>query len=89
MLATSFPLQRLFFDLPEADVVALRTSAVNLIKEGKTIMEVQSRGGQMSQKAFPMPPAQVLFEANAALKSINPTLYGRRRTRTYARLSSY
>ena len=52
-------------------------------------MEVQGRGGQMSQKAFPLPPAQVLFECNAALRHINPQVYGRRRTRTYARLSAF
>ena len=84
-----YPLQQLFFGLPEAKVLEIRDKAVALIAEGKTIMEAQARGGQMSQKAFPMPPAQVLFEARAALRSINPTLYGHRRTRTYARLSGH
>ena len=88
-MPAAYPLQQLFFLDPEADVVAIRNVAKALIGQGKTIMEVQGRGGQMSQKAFPMPPAQVLFECNAALRHINPFQYGRRRTRTYARLSSF
>ena len=50
----AYTLQRLFFLDPEADVLAIRNAAKALILQGKTIMEVQSRGGQMSQKAFPM-----------------------------------
>ena len=84
----AYTLQKLFFLDPEADVLAIRNAAKALILQGKTIMEVQSRGGQMSQKQFPMPPAQVLFECNAALQFLNPTLYGFRRTRTYARISA-
>ena len=87
-MATGYPLLKLFFLDPEADVLAIRDAAKALILQGKTIMEVQSRGGQMSQKAFPMPPAQVLFEANAALQFLNPQQYGFRRTRTYARISA-
>ena len=88
-MPAAYPLQQLFFLDTEAEVLALRTTARALIAEGKTIMEVQGRGGQMSQKAFPLPPGQVVFECNAALRHLNPTLYGRRRTRTYARLSSF
>lgn len=87
-MPAGFPLQELFFLDTEAEVLAIRNQAKALALEGKTIMEVQSRGGSMSQKAFSMPVAQVLFEANAALKFINPAVYGRRRTRTYARLSA-
>ena len=83
----AYTVQNLFFSLPEAQVLAIRDNAVAIISGVKTIMEVQSRGGQMSQKAFAMPPKDILAEANAALRYLNPAVYGCRRTRTYARQS--
>lgn len=77
-------LLRLFFGLPEADVLKLRDGAIALIQEGKTIMSV-SGGGKSGSKSFPMQPKEVLFEANAALRHLNPEKYGRRVRKTYAR----
>lgn len=65
------PIRGLFRRLPRAQVEAILARAVALITEGKTIMEVQSRGGQMSQKAFPVPPADVLAECNRRLDQID------------------
>lgn len=75
---------RLFFGLPETEVLALRDSALTLIQSGKTLMRV-SAGGKTGDSQFPMPPKEVLLEANAALRHINPAKYGRRVRKTYAR----
>lgn len=82
----AYQLQKLFFLDTEAEILATRAKARALIDEGKTLLEVEG-GGHKGTKAFPMPPAQVLFECNEALRYLNPRRYGRRRTRTYARQS--
>jgi len=76
-------LLRLFFGLPESEVLGLRDGALALIKEGKTLMSV-SGGGKSGSKQFPISPREVLFEANAALRHLNPDKYGRRIRKTYA-----
>lgn len=76
-------LLRLFFGLPETEVLQIRDSALAIIKEGKTLMNV-SAGGKTGAKQFPMPPKEVIFEANAALRHLNPDKYGRRIRKTYA-----
>lgn len=83
-------LLRLFFGLPESKVLEIRDRAVALIAEGKTLMEVKGQGKE-GVKAFPMPPRDALFEANAALRALNPAKYGRRvrRTHLYIRNSPY
>ena len=81
-----YTLLKLFFLDTEAEVLAIRANAKALITETKTLMEVEG-GGHKGTSVFPMPPAQVVFECNAALRFLNPKVYGRRRTRTYASLS--
>lgn len=85
-------LLRLFFGLPESEIVDLRDNALSLISEGKTIMNMSGAGKGVG-KMFPgMTPREVLFEANQALRHVNPTKYGRRITKTvsfYTRRESY
>ncbi len=81
-------LLRLFFDLPEADVLDIRNCAVKLIKEGKTIMKVGA-GGKEAEKQFSLPPSTMLFEANAALKHINPAVYGKKIRRTFTTVARF
>lgn len=76
-------LLRLFFGLPEAEVLEIRNNAVAMIKGGSVLMNV-SGGGKSGGKQFAMPPKEILFEANAALRHLNPTKYGRRVRKTYA-----
>lgn len=59
-------------------VETLRAKALALIGEGKTIMEVQSRGGSMSQKAFPMKPDDVVAECNWRLDRLDG--FGKRKS---------
>jgi hypothetical protein len=77
-------LQRLFFDLTEEEVLEIRTAAVTAIKAIKPIMTVGG-GGKSMGREFAMPPADILKEANAALKHIDPETYGRRIRTTYSR----
>ncbi len=79
-------LLRLFFDLPEAKVLEIRNTALGLIAEGKTVMSA-TIGTTTGSKVFPMPPADALFEARAALRRIAPEKYGRRVRKTYASFS--
>jgi len=72
-------IQRLFFDLPQATVEAIRDKAVALILEGKTVMQ-WSIGDSRFTKQFALSPEQMLAEANAALKHLD----GTRVTTTYA-----
>lgn len=76
-------LLRLFFGLPESQVVEIRDSALAKITKGEVIMEVTG-GGKTGKKLFSMPPKEILFEANAALRHLNPAVYGRRVRKTYA-----
>ena len=86
-MADAFPLLQLFFDLEEAEVVAIRDRAVALITEGKTLMEVTS-GGKSGRKQWALAPERMLFEARAALRHINPDDYGKRRRFTVSRVRS-
>ena len=79
-------LHRLFFSLPEAQIVEIRDKALELITEGKTIMNLSGAGKGVG-KMFAMQPKEILFEANAALKHVNPAKYGRRRTKTLSRVA--
>lgn len=76
-------LTKVFFDLPEGEVLQIRDQAVRLIKEGKTLMEVTA-GGKTGRRQWAMPPKEMLFEARAALRHINPQRYGKRIRKTYA-----
>lgn len=82
----AYQLQKLFFLDTEARVAARLLRTLDLIDEGKTLIEVEG-GGHKGTKTFPMPCAQVVFECNAALRFLNPKKYGRRRTRTQGSLS--
>lgn len=86
MAEASYPLLRLFFGETEAEILVTRNAARALIAGGKTIMKV-SGGGRESEKAFPMPPMQVVFECNAALKHANPARYGRRGRKSHGDFS--
>lgn len=79
--------QRLFFDFTEEEVLAIRNKAKELITQGKVLMEV-SAGGKSGRNQFAMPPREMLAEANAALKHINPAVYGKRKRFTVSRVRS-
>jgi len=78
-----YPLQNLFFDFEEEEVLAIRKQAKKLVTDGKTIMKVSAAGNE-AEKQFTLPVAQVLMECRAALKHIDPAKYGKRVKRTYA-----
>ena len=77
-----YEIQQLFFDLDETTVTQIRDKAVALILEAKTLMS-WSTPGFNAGKAFVMPPAQMLAEANAALRHLNGTRF----IRTYSDFS--
>lgn len=80
----AYQLLELFFLDPIAEVIAIRERAKALIKEGKTLMEATGNGGKSGRKQFALPLDQILFEANAALKHLDPATYGRRRRSTFS-----
>lgn len=74
-------LEGIFYLVPEADILAVRSKAMSILKDGggKTPMTF-SIGGQSGSKQFVMSVAKILLESRAALQRINPSLYGRRVT---------
>lgn len=81
--------ERLFdvnIDRPE-DILAIREKAMSMLKEGKTVMEWENEGTS-AKKAFGLPLDKILAETKAYLQAKDPDVYGRRITRTSARVYS-
>lgn len=70
--------------LSEDDILAIQAKAIQLIKEGKTIMTYTGEGNEW-QKEFTMNPRDIMVECNYSLKYVNPDFYGRvvRRSKVY------
>jgi hypothetical protein len=69
----------IFIGLSESELLAIRSKAVSLITEGKTIMSYSDTGTSVS-KQFSMPPKEVLMEVRHALQLLDPATYGKRTT---------
>lgn len=64
----------IFIGLEECELLAIRSKAVALITEGKTLMSYSDSGSSAS-KQFAMPPKEMLSEANWALYQLDPRQY--------------
>lgn len=64
----------IFIGLTECELLAIRTKAVTLITEGKTLMSYSDSGSSAS-KQFAMPPKEMLAEAQYALGLLDPQQY--------------
>ena len=64
----------IFIGLEECELLAIRTKAVALITEGKTLMSYSDSGSSAS-KQVAMPPKEMLAEANWALYQLDPQQY--------------
>ena len=77
--------QGYFIGLTECELLDLKSKALQLIMDGKTLMSY-SDSGSSATKAFPgMTPKEVLNEAMFALSRLDPRKYGTRRTMIYSR----
>ena len=68
--------QGIFIGLDEDELLAIKSKAVALITEGKTLMSY-SDSGSSATKQFAMPPKEMLAEAMHALRAIDPSKYGK------------
>lgn len=64
----------IFIGLTECELLAIRTKAVAMITEGKTLMSYSDSGSSAS-KQFAMPPKEMLAEAQYALGLLDPQQY--------------
>jgi hypothetical protein len=69
----------LFIGLTECELLDIKSKAVAMITEGKTLMSYSDSGSSAS-KQFAMPPKEMLAEAMFALSRLDPSTYGQRRT---------
>ena len=69
----------LFLTLDIDTILAIQAKAVEMILEGKTLLEWSGEGTE-AKKAFTMPPLAVLEECLYALRSKDPTTYGHNNT---------
>ena len=69
----------LFIGLTECELLDIKSKAVAMITEGKTLMSYSDSGSSAS-KQFAMPPKEMLAEAMFALSRLDPDTYGSRRT---------
>ncbi len=69
----------LFIGLTECELLDIKSKAVAMITEGKTLMSYSDSGSSAS-KQFAMPPKEMLAEAMFALSRLDPATYGLRRT---------
>lgn len=65
----------------EEDVIAIRNTALTLIREGSTTTSWSSEGTSVTRQ-FTLPVRSVLEECNWFLSKINPEKYGRKVKRT-------
>jgi hypothetical protein len=74
----------IFIGLTECELLAIRTKAVALITEGKTLMSYSDSGSSAS-KSMVMPAKEMLAEAQFALGILDPQQYpGSVRTKVIA-----
>ena len=66
----------IFIGLTECELLAIRSKAVAMITEGKTLMSYSDSGSSAS-KSFAMPPKEMLGEAMYALSKLDPQTYGK------------
>ncbi len=64
----------IFIGLTECELLAIRTKAVALITEGKTLMSYSDSGSSAS-KSMVMPAKEMLAEAQYALGILDPQQY--------------
>lgn len=77
--------QGIFIGLTECELLDLKSKALQLIMDGKTLMSY-SDSGSSATKAFPgMTPKEVLNEAMYGLSRLDPAKYGKRTTMIYTR----
>lgn len=76
--------QGIFIGLTECELLDLKSKALQLIMDGKTLMSY-SDSGSSATKAFALPPKEMLNEAMFALSRLDPGKYGRRATMIYTR----
>lgn len=76
--------QGLFIGLTECELLEIKSKAVSLITDGKTLMSY-SDSGSSATKQFALPPKEMLSEALFALSRLDPKKYGKRSTMIYSR----
>jgi len=76
--------QGIFIGLTECELLDLKSKALQLIMDGKTLMSY-SDSGSSATKAFALPPKEMLNEAMFALSRLDPAKYGKRTTMIYTR----
>lgn len=76
--------QGIFIGLTECELLDLKSKALQLIMDGKTLMSY-SDSGSSATKAFALPPKEMLNEAMYALSRLDPAKYGKRTTMIYTR----
>ena len=64
----------IFIGLEECELLAIRSKAVALITEGKTLMSYSDSGSSAS-RSFVMPAKEMLSEASFALYQLDPQQY--------------
>jgi len=64
----------IFIGLTECELLAIRTKAVSMITEGKTLMSYSDSGSSAS-KSMVMPAKEMLAEAQYALGILDPQQY--------------
>lgn len=67
----------IFIGLTEDELLAIKSKALTLITEGKTVMSYSDSGSSVS-KNFVMPPKEMLDESMYALSNLDPDTYGKR-----------
>lgn len=76
--------QGIFIGLTECELLDLKSKALQLLMDGKTLMSY-SDSGSSATKAFSLPPKEMLNEAMYALSRLDPDKYGKRTTMIYTR----
>ena len=59
----------------EADVLCIRKKAMELLREGTTVMSWQGQGTEANRQ-FTAPVSEILAETRYCLKQMNPIKYG-------------
>ena len=68
--------QGIFIGLTECELLDLKSKALQLIMDGKTLMSYSDSGSSVT-KQFAMPPKEMLGEAMYALSKLDPDTYGK------------
>lgn len=76
--------QGLFIGLTECELLEIKSKAVSLITEGKTLMSYSDSGSSATRQMV-LPAKEMLSEALFALSRLDPKKYGKRSTMIYSR----